>query len=44
MLATTRSTVVSVFRNDSDAQAAAAELKANGFTDQDLFISSAASQ
>ncbi len=42
MPATTRSTVVSVFRNDSDAQSAAAELKASGFTDQDPFIYSAA--
>lgn len=39
MATRTQSTVVAVFRNSSDAQAAANELKANGFTDQDIYIS-----
>lgn len=39
MATRTQSTVVAVFRNSSDAQAAAAELKANGFTDSDIYIS-----
>ncbi len=39
MATRTQSTVVAVFRNSSDAQAAANELKANGFTDGDIYIS-----
>lgn len=37
---TTQSTVVAVFRDRSDAQAAADELKANGFTQDDIYIGS----
>ena len=40
MPASTQSTVVAVFRNISDAQAAADELKAKGFSDGDIYISS----
>lgn len=36
----TQSTVVAVFRNRSDAEAAASDLKANGFGPNDIFISS----
>src|SRR5437868_12334578 len=36
----TQATVVAVFRNISDAQAAAEELEANGFTEEDIYISS----
>jgi uncharacterized protein (TIGR02271 family) len=35
-----QSTVIAVFRDGSDANAAAAELKANGFTDDNIYISS----
>lgn len=41
MATTTRSTVIAVYRNNSDAQGAAAELQANGFNARDIFISSA---
>jgi uncharacterized protein (TIGR02271 family) len=37
---TTQSTVVAVFRDSSDAQSAADELKANGFTQDDIYLSS----
>ncbi len=37
---TTQSTVVAVFRNISDARAATDELKAKGFSDDDIYISS----
>jgi uncharacterized protein (TIGR02271 family) len=40
MATTTDSTVVAVFQNASDAQAAANELKANGFSQNDIYISS----
>lgn len=40
-MATTRSTVVAVYRNDSDAQGAASELQANGFKSSDIYISAA---
>jgi uncharacterized protein (TIGR02271 family) len=40
MANTTQSTVVAVFRNSADAQAAAEELKANGFTQDDIYLSS----
>jgi uncharacterized protein (TIGR02271 family) len=40
MATRTQSTVVGVFRNSSDAQAAADELKANGFDSDDIYISS----
>lgn len=40
MATTTDSTVVAVFQNASDAQAAANELKANGFSQSDIYISS----
>lgn len=40
MANTTRSTVVAVFRDSSDAQTAADELKANGFTQDDIYLSS----
>jgi uncharacterized protein (TIGR02271 family) len=40
MPTTTQSTVVAVFRNRSDAEAAASDLKANGFGPNDIFISS----
>ena len=36
----TQTTVVAVYRNLSDAQAAAAELKANGFSGRDIYIHS----
>lgn len=36
---TTESTLVAVFRNSSDAQAAVNELKANGVSDSDIYIS-----
>jgi uncharacterized protein (TIGR02271 family) len=36
----TQSNVVAVFRSDSDAQAAADELKSNGFAADDIYISS----
>jgi uncharacterized protein (TIGR02271 family) len=36
----TQSSVVAVFRNGSDAQAAADELKANGFSENDIYINS----
>jgi uncharacterized protein (TIGR02271 family) len=36
----TQSTVVAVFRNRSDAEAAASDLKANGFGPNDVYISS----
>lgn len=38
--ATTRSTLVAIFRDSSDAQAAADELKANGFPQDDIYVSS----
>ena len=38
-MTTTRSTVVAVYRNNADAQGAAAELKANGFSSNDIYIS-----
>jgi stress response protein YsnF len=41
MANTSRSTVVAVYRNNSDAQGAAAELKANGFQSSDIYISAA---
>ncbi len=41
MATRTRATVVAVFRNTSDAQAAAQELEANGFNEEDIYISSA---
>ncbi|HZQ51559.1 MAG TPA: general stress protein [Bryobacteraceae bacterium] len=40
MATTADSTVVAVFQNASDAQAAANELKANGFSQNDIYISS----
>ena len=40
MPTTAKSIVVAVYKNNADAQGAAAELKANGFKDSDLFISS----
>ena len=40
MATTADSTVVAVFQNASDAQAAANELKANGFNQSDIYISS----
>jgi uncharacterized protein (TIGR02271 family) len=40
MANTTRSSVVAVFRDSSDAQAAADELKANGFEQDDIYLSS----
>ncbi|MBV9295247.1 MAG: DUF2382 domain-containing protein [Acidobacteriaceae bacterium] len=40
MTSTTQSTLVAVFRNISDAQAASAELKAKGFNNDDIYISS----
>src|SRR5689334_2792476 len=36
----TQSTVVAVFRNLSDAQAAANELEANGFSEEEIYITS----
>ena len=36
----TQTTLVAVFRNNSDAQAAADDLRANGFADDDMYISS----
>jgi stress response protein YsnF len=41
MATTTRSTVIAVYRNNADAQGAAAELQANGFNARDIYISSA---
>ncbi|MGA8027675.1 MAG: YsnF/AvaK domain-containing protein [Bryobacteraceae bacterium] len=40
MPTSTQSTVVALFRNISDAQAAAGELKAQGFSDNDIYIGS----
>lgn len=40
MATTADSTVVAVFENASDAQAAANELKANGFSQNDIYLSS----
>jgi uncharacterized protein (TIGR02271 family) len=40
MANTSSSTVVAVFRDSSDAQAAADELKANGFAQDDIYLSS----
>jgi uncharacterized protein (TIGR02271 family) len=40
MATRTQATVVAVFRNRSDAEAAASDLKANGFGPDDIFISS----
>jgi uncharacterized protein (TIGR02271 family) len=40
MANTDQSAVVAVFRDTSDAQAAADELKANGFTENDIYLSS----
>lgn len=44
MATRTQSTVVAVFRNISDAQAAARDLKSEGFTDDDIYISSESGQ
>ncbi len=41
MATRTQATVVAVFRNTSDAQAAAQELEANGFNEGDIYVSSA---
>lgn len=40
MATRTQSNIVAVFRSSSDAQAAADELKANGFPDDDIYLSS----
>ncbi len=40
MATRTQATVVAVFRNISDAQAAAEELEANGFSEEDIYLSS----
>lgn len=40
MATTTQATVVAVFKNNSDAQAAAEDLKSNGFDTEDIYISS----
>jgi len=43
MASPTQTTVVAVFRNTSDAQAAEDDLLASGFTEQDIYISSGTS-